>query len=1014
MVNFNGAVIASYGVDQDAADSTALVGDLGQTLSLQGNAWKRIDFAYDITANTVLEFEFQLTAEGEIHGIGFDTDSVQSATDILQLGGTDPWTTEIRPLGLAQGESLVIGQWYKYTVFVGDYFSGTKDYLTFINDQDVANPTAASAFRNVRLYEAADTQPVAPLDFSAATITSYGGQDRQTQSEIQDGGNTLKLSQNTWKKLDFDYTITADTVLTFDFKSSQQGEIHGIGFDDNNRLSRNKTFQLDGTQTWGRQDFRDYAASGEGSNGDWKRYEISVGEFYAGDFSYLTFVNDHDRSPRNAESFFRNVRVFERGEEVSTEQATDLGNLAGISSRADGLNAANQSDRFSFSLDQTRDFSVILEGLTADANLSLFDETGEQLIVTSANSGNITEQLSQTLAAGNYELLVETTSPNASTDYDLVFSATADEVGQNRDLQVSTATYLGGVSQDEAAAVEISLRNELVVAGNFGTAQGAGQAFLGATTSSAGQIVRMSLSGREVLSVTHLGDDINDMDVNRTTGAIAAVGDFGVTVLNPTGDQVYWSQDLGAPVERVAIANNGTIVTLHNKTISVWNPGGQLRAQTTLTRSYVNDIAVDPDSGKVYVTGFDNKNNVNNFNNPVQVTYLTSLDLDLNVSWQTWGFDGNTLTDDVNGQGQNDMADTRGYRVTIGRDGELYFLGEVAGGNSIYRWNGKDRSTPTQVKYDAYNDPYNSASPHQTYYARINPETGEVMRGQLAFPRYNGASNAFRVENGTISADEQGNVYIGGTTFSGVDGRDNNAIAGQSVGSYAFRSEGDLTALVISSDFQQRRLWTPFTDNAGKGKVQGFAVGNGRAALLGTVVEGTTITSDALNANAFNADTSVLSDVYLATWATTDTATGFASVQHGTAAADNLTGGSTADLFVGGLGADTLLGDQQQAGGGSAGGADVFAYNSPAEGGDTILDFQAQDQIRISASGFGLTAGSTAVLAADSQSLGSRKGFVYSGGQLRFDADGAGAQQSSVLATLEGSPALSSSQIEIL
>ena len=1012
MVNFNESAIASYGIEQDAASSIALVEDLGQTLSLQGNAWKRINFDYEITANTVLEFEFKLTSEGEIHGIGFDTDSVQSAADILQLGGTDPWTTEIRPLELAPGAPLVTGQWYKYTVFVGDYFSGPKNYLTFINDQDVANPTAASAFRGLRVYEAVDTQPIAPLDFSVATITSYGRQDRQPQVEVQDAGNTLKLSQNTWKKLDFDYNITEDTVLSFEFKSGSKGEIHGIGFDDNNRLSSKKAFQLDGTQTWGRQDFRNYATSSQGSSGDWKRYEISVGEFFTGDVSYLTLINDHDLSPRNAESFFRDVRVFEQSEAASASPIIDLGDLVGISSVTDGLNAANQSDRYSFSLDQTRDFNVILEDLAADANLSLFDGTGANLIATSANDGNLTEQLSQTLAAGNYQLLVETTNANANTGYDLVFSATADVAGQNRDLEVSTATYLGGNAQDQAAAIEVSPHNELVLAGNFGTAQGAGQSFLGASSSSAGQIVRLSLSGREVLSVTHLGDDINDMDVNRVTGAIAAVGDFGVTVLSPTGDQVYWSQDLGEPVERVAIANNGTVVTLHNKTISVWNPGGHLRARTTLVRSYVNDIAVDPASGNVYVTGFDNKNNVNDSNNPVQVAFLTGLDLDLQTNWQTWGFEGNILTDDVNGRGQNDMADTRGYRVTVGRDGQLYFLGEVAGGNSIYRWNGKDRSTPTQVKYDAYNDPYNSASPHQTYYARIDSDTGEVMQGQLAFPRYNNASNAFRVEDGTIAADEAGNVYIGGVTYSGVDGRDDNAIAGQSVGSYAFQSEGDLTALVVSHDFQQRRLWTPFTDHEGKGKVQGFAVGNGRAALLGTVVEGTTITADALNPHAFNADTHTLSDVYLATWAT-DTESGFASVQNGTDTADDLTGGSTADLLIGGLGADTLLGDQQQPGGGVAGGADVFAYNSTAEGGDTILDFQAQDYIRVSASGFGLASGSVAVLATDSQSLGSSKGFIYSGGQLYFDGDGAGSQQASLLATLSGVPSISASQIQI-
>ena len=36
---------------------------------------------------------------------------------------------------------------------------------------------------------------------------------------------------NTWKKLGLTYTLTPDTVLEFDFASSQQAEVHAIGFD---------------------------------------------------------------------------------------------------------------------------------------------------------------------------------------------------------------------------------------------------------------------------------------------------------------------------------------------------------------------------------------------------------------------------------------------------------------------------------------------------------------------------------------------------------------------------------------------------------------------------------------------------------------------------------------------------------------------------------------------------------------------------------------------------------------
>ena len=47
---------------------------------------------------------------------------------------------------------------------------------------------------------------------------------------------------NTWKKIDFPYAITADTILEFDFKSGTQGEVHSIGFDTNLAKSSNYAF----------------------------------------------------------------------------------------------------------------------------------------------------------------------------------------------------------------------------------------------------------------------------------------------------------------------------------------------------------------------------------------------------------------------------------------------------------------------------------------------------------------------------------------------------------------------------------------------------------------------------------------------------------------------------------------------------------------------------------------------------------------------------------------------------
>ena len=66
---------------------------------------------------------------------------------------------------------------------------------------------------------------------------------------------------NAWKQVALNYTVTANTVLEFDFESAAQGEIHAIGFDTDETLSANTAFQVYGTQSWGVQAFRTYASA---------------------------------------------------------------------------------------------------------------------------------------------------------------------------------------------------------------------------------------------------------------------------------------------------------------------------------------------------------------------------------------------------------------------------------------------------------------------------------------------------------------------------------------------------------------------------------------------------------------------------------------------------------------------------------------------------------------------------------------------------------------------------------
>lgn len=152
------------------------------------------------------------------------------------------------------------------------------------------------------------------IDFSSTTINSYGGSQDNGSSAVQDGGATLLIQNNAWKSISLNYTVTANTVIEFDFRSTDQGEIHGIGFDSDNGISSNRTFKVHGTQNWGIGTYDNYSGT------SWTSYTITVGAAYTGSFDRLFFVCDDDAGS-TGNSYFRNVKIYEGscGTRVATQ-----------------------------------------------------------------------------------------------------------------------------------------------------------------------------------------------------------------------------------------------------------------------------------------------------------------------------------------------------------------------------------------------------------------------------------------------------------------------------------------------------------------------------------------------------------------------------------------------------------------------------------------------------------------------------------------------------------------------
>lgn len=136
-----------------------------------------------------------------------------------------------------------------------------------------------------------------------------------------------------------------------------------------------------------------------------------------------------------------------------------------------------------------------------------------------------------------------------------------------------------------------------------------------------------------------------------------------------------------------------------------------------------------------------------------------------------------------------------------------------------------------------------------------------------------------------------------------------------------------------------------------------------------------------------------------------DTLKGFARLL-GSGFADTLTGDAKGNVITGGAGADVLTGGA---------GRDTFRFASASEGGDTITDFTSgRDKLSFVASEFGAAkAGKlkaeafVAGAGATAQTASQHFVFDTSTATLYYDADGNGAGQSVVVATLQGVTALS-------
>ena len=275
--------------------NTSVLDSNQEGITLTGNRWIKVPIHYDVTENTMLEFDFSSRHEGQLHSIGLSTNLPINNEHLFQLYGT-------QTRGNQDFNHYRVGTTHRFRIPIGQYHRGLMQHLILVSNVN-KNSISHSYFANIKLYDVKQN-PDTYVNLNAPF--GYGiQQDEAGESNAE--RHQLQIFGNQWKGVLINYLVTENTILEFNFSAQGQADIHGIGFDNDVHINPEQTFQLYGNISWGISDVPRY--SGQQT----QHYQIAVGDYITGFMPYLTFTHDNDSlNNSNSNSLFSNIRLYER------------------------------------------------------------------------------------------------------------------------------------------------------------------------------------------------------------------------------------------------------------------------------------------------------------------------------------------------------------------------------------------------------------------------------------------------------------------------------------------------------------------------------------------------------------------------------------------------------------------------------------------------------------------------------------------------------------------------------
>ncbi len=404
------------------------------------------------------------------------------------------------------------------------------------------------------------------------------------------------------------------------------------------------------------------------------------------------------------------------------------------------------------------------------------------------------------LTEGTYDLVARATDNGGAT---VGYAPMKTIVISN---SFTSASYLGSAGDtDEVRGSVIQQNGAVVLAANVGNRAFPGfpvRLLNGATATSPGCIIKLTADGKTVLAVTRVSAYVSDLSADSADNLYVAASSGGYLKLNAAADTLLWkfTPPAGQNVYRVDAGPSGinAIVTSTNAITAVdsqldgtrirsFDAAGNLLSDTFgAVTQYTGDVAVHESSQTIIGVGFRNVRAETSLDGstgtePIYIpvvkgwNYTASVTKYVAYSWDAGARitnpDGSTALNPrwVNVP-QNNMADVRAFRCSIGRDDKLYVCYEVAGGNHVLRYAPFSVTTVAPiVGGDTWSNFSNSNTEIKVVVGRYDPPTGNILLSQQFTARLpNTKANTVFTKYGAVEADEDGRVYITGASAFGL------------------------------------------------------------------------------------------------------------------------------------------------------------------------------------------------------------------------------------------------------